>query len=199
MEALNANGIKTDLPEVQTMIGKSYKEMMEYYTRREGRVLNIPADFEQQVEERYFMLADRLQPMSGVIPLLERLNEMKVPLAVASSGGYRKIRFSLEKTGLAKYFNTVCSAVDVSKGKPEPDLFLYAAAKLGYQPADCLVVEDSLYGVKAAKRAGMIAVAYPSSFSRDRLLEAGADCVIPAFDDFFAELAKLQLTLADLG
>ena len=78
----------------------------------------------------------------------------------------------------------ICSAEAVDKGKPEPDLFLYTARQLQREPGDCIVVEDSLYGVTAGKRAGMKTVGYIASFSAAALLEAGADLVIKDFGDF---------------
>jgi len=91
---------------------------------------------------------------------------------VASSGTHRKIDFNLEESGLSSYFETIISCEDVKRGKPEPDLFLAAAEKLETPPENCMVVEDSLYGVEAAKRAGMKCIAVTTSFPEEELKKA---------------------------
>lgn len=177
---LNELGIKTTLAEVQQFIGRANHEYLRYYEERDGIKLDYAA-VSKAIEANYFRMAEQLEPMPGIERLLQDLTAMQVPLAVASSGEHAKIRFSLEKTGLARYFSVICSAVDVPKGKPEPDLFLYAAAKLGVAPEHCYLFEDSLYGVAGGKRAGMITIGYTASFPETALLEAGAKCVIADF------------------
>ena len=89
------------------------------------------------------------------------LSWLRGPKCVASSSPLDRVKLSLDVTGLARYFErNVFSASDVAAGKPEPDLFLHAAASVGAAPADCIVVEDSPAGVSAAVAAGMTAVGY---------------------------------------
>jgi HAD superfamily hydrolase (TIGR01509 family) len=98
-------------------------------------------------------LAAELVPVPGIVAALDRLS---VPVCVASNGSHAKIRRSLELTGLAERFGrNVFSAEDVARGKPAPDLFLFAARALGVPAERCVVVEDSAYGVMAAEAAGM--------------------------------------------
>jgi HAD superfamily hydrolase (TIGR01509 family) len=85
---------------------------------------------------------------------------LRGPKCVASSSPPERIRASLETTGLARFFKFVFSASDVPNGKPAPDLFLHAAARMGVQPADCIVVEDSAAGVTAATAADMTAIGF---------------------------------------
>jgi HAD superfamily hydrolase (TIGR01509 family) len=185
-ECLRRAGVETTLSEIQLqMTGKSNKEMFEIYEARNGIVLNHH-DLNHRIEEEYMLLAEELKPMPGIVSLLEKLTTMRIPLTVASSGDYRKIAFSLEKTGLKKFFNIICSASDVPRGKPEPDLFLYAAQKMNIEPVNCIVVEDSLYGIAAGKKAKMFTVGYTSSFSKEELRQAGADVVIDQFDQFLS-------------
>jgi beta-phosphoglucomutase-like phosphatase (HAD superfamily) len=100
---------------------------------------------------------------------------------VASSSSHERLRFTLGLTGLLERFDgRIFSAEDVRNGKPAPDLFLHAAASLGADPARCAVVEDSRYGVEAARAAGMRAFGYAGGLTpADRL--AGPDTVV--FDD----------------
>jgi HAD superfamily hydrolase (TIGR01509 family) len=191
LAALTSYGISTDLGEVQSLIGKSNRELLEYYQGRDEVGLDL-AELDSAIERQYFRLAQDLRPMPGVVTLLEGLKEAGVPVAVASSGSHAKIGFTLEKIGLKQYFPIICSASEVKRGKPEPDLFLYTAQKLNRKPGDCIVVEDSLYGVQAAQRAWMTAVGLVGSFSRVELLKAGADVVIEGFDEFAKKLSLLS-------
>ena len=101
---------------------------------------------------------------------------------VASSGTPEKMRFTLGLTGLWDLFDgRIFSAAQVPRGKPFPDLFLHAAISMNVQPFDCIVVEDSLPGVQAARAAGMKALAYAGEpyANRDALQQAGGQ----VFDD----------------
>lgn len=102
-----------------------------------------------------------LQPVSGVELVLQWLQRQAVPFCVASNGELSKVHHSLAVTGLHEYFGDRCySAEQVSRGKPNPDLFLFAAHGMGVDPAQTLVVEDSVAGVTAAIRAGMAVLRY---------------------------------------
>ncbi|MET9859281.1 HAD family hydrolase [Streptomyces smyrnaeus] len=99
--------------------------------------------------------------MPGVVELLDALDARSLPYCVASSGSHPRIRHSLTATGLWERFaGRVFSADDVRRGKPAPDLFLHAAAACGVPPAECLVIEDSPAGVRAARAAHMPVLGY---------------------------------------
>jgi len=97
---------------------------------------------------------DRAEEIA-VVAGVARANFRKVPMAVASNGHLTNVRATLEATGLLPLFETVVSADEVAKGKPAPDVFLEAARRIGIDPADCIVFEDSDEGLEAASRAGM--------------------------------------------
>ncbi|MFE3501155.1 HAD family hydrolase [Kitasatospora sp. NPDC059160] len=100
--------------------------------------------------------AAELTPVDGVVEALAQLARAGVRDCVASSSGHGRLRRTLGRTGLlARFQGRVFSAEDVAHGKPAPDLFLHAAATTGVAPGACLVVEDSTYGVAAARAAGM--------------------------------------------
>lgn len=104
------------------------------------------------------LMRAELKPVAGVHAALDAL---QVPYCVASSSQPERIKLSLDVTDLARRFgSSVFSATMVSRGKPEPDLFLYAAERMGVAPSLCMVVEDSPMGVAAAKRAGMRVCAF---------------------------------------
>jgi HAD superfamily hydrolase (TIGR01509 family) len=105
-------------------------------------------------EARYEELLPRLRPIRRVVELVHEYRE-QYPLAVASGGIRRLVDKTLDAVGLRDCFQAVCTAEDVERGKPEPDLFLLAAARLRVDPVDCVVFEDSDLGLEAARRAGM--------------------------------------------
>jgi beta-phosphoglucomutase len=150
----------------------------------EQHKLRIPVEelIEQNHLEsiRYFTEIEKIPVMPGLVDLLEKLQEKNYPMAVASSSTPEIIDLILNKTNIKKYFQVIVSAEQAGKSKPEPDVFLLAAEKLGIQPANCLVVEDSENGIKAAQAAGMICVAYQSA-DADPQKHKEADAVIRNF------------------
>lgn len=112
-------------------------------------------------EHMYALFARELQAMPGVRAAIEAIQARGLPICVASSGPEHKIHVSLEATDLARYFgDLVFSAYTIEIWKPEPDLFLTAAAALDVAPERCAVIEDSDAGVEAARRAGMRVFGY---------------------------------------
>ncbi|MGA5651051.1 HAD family hydrolase [Streptomyces seoulensis] len=118
----------------------------------------LPEDFDDVFHARVFAaFEEELRPVAGVERVLEKLTADGVPYCVASSGSHERIRVGHRVTGLDRWFDDdrIFSSQDVGRGKPAPDLFLYAAERMGVAPERCLVVEDSPLGVQAARAAGM--------------------------------------------
>jgi HAD superfamily hydrolase (TIGR01509 family) len=180
---LNQFGVKTDQKEIEQFIGRANHEFLRYFEKRDGISLEIDR-ISEAISANYFCLAESLRPMPGIERLLRELTAIGIPLAVASSGAYEKIRFSLKMAGLTRFCPILCSAVEVAKGKPEPDLFIWAVQRLRLPPEQCYVVEDSVFGVQAGKQAGILTIGYTASFPKSELRRAGADWVI----DDYAEL-----------
>ena len=133
-------------------LGRSFAAAALRARERFGRPL--PEDFENRYRDRLFArLEAELQPMAGVAEVLQGL---RVLFCLATSSSPRRLALSLRASGLATYFEGRCfTASEVQKGKPAPDLFLHAAARMGVAPAQCLVIEDSELGVRAGLAAGM--------------------------------------------
>jgi len=108
----------------------------------------------------YFSGLNEIELMPGIVNLLEKIFQNSIPMAVASSSDAKTIEIILSRTGLSKYFLHMISSGLVDKGKPEPDIYLFTAGLLSVKPEECLVVEDSVNGMKAAKAANMLCVAY---------------------------------------
>jgi HAD superfamily hydrolase (TIGR01509 family) len=113
----------------------------------------IPNSFEADYRKQSFdAFKKNMQPVKGVQAVL---NNLSVPFCVASSGSEDKIRLNLGLAGLLPYFeNKIFSCYAINKWKPDPAVFLWAAETMGFEPRDCLVIEDSLSGVRAAKNGG---------------------------------------------
>jgi HAD superfamily hydrolase (TIGR01509 family) len=138
--------------------------------------LGSPLPFD--VADRYYtevkeIFARELEPVPGVIAALDQIS---LPSCVASSGPHHKMEVTLRRTGLWDRFEgRIFSASEVGVGKPAPDLFLHAAREMGFDPATTAVVEDSLYGVQAARAAGMRALAFARHTDAEVLAAAGGE------------------------
>lgn len=173
---------------VDRFVGRSHEFFMAEVTRHLGRPL--PPGWEEATTPRYRQaFAASLQPVDGIV---EALDEIALPTCVASSGTHEKMAFTLGLTGLLDRFEgRLFSATEVARGKPAPDLFLHAAREMGHDPAVCVVVEDSLHGVAAARAAGMRVVGYSGGvIASDRLRERGAE-VIADMRDLPAAIASM--------
>jgi HAD superfamily hydrolase (TIGR01509 family) len=142
---------------------------------------DLPENHRRRVQERILReFHDNLQPIDGIE---EALSALKIPVCVASSSSLERIKLTLTTTKLINYFEPhIFSAHMVDRGKPAPDLFLFAAAKMGVASDKCLVIEDSVPGVQAAKAAGMRVFGFYggthcSAPHQERLKANGADLV----------------------
>ena len=162
---------------IERFMGKSDDAMTREIEAHTGR--KLPESWEAPFRHLYReAFAAELQPVPGVV---EALDAITLPTCVASSGTHEKIRYTLGLTGLYDRFaGRIFSVDDVRRGKPAPDLFLHAASRMGAVPERCVVVEDSPYGVQAARAAGMRAFGYAGGLIPRRALE-GPHTVL--FDD----------------
>ncbi len=161
-------------------VGRSRKDTNAMLEEFWGRAL--PADWAERVRAVTLdAFAAELRPVPGIASVLDGLGDR--PRCVASSSSPSRIARSLELTGLAHYFGSdIFSASEVKHGKPAPDLFLYAAARMGAEPTSCTVIEDSVPGIEAAAAAGMRAVGFTAGShcqpGHEAVLKAaGADAV----------------------
>src|SRR5262249_53771644 len=120
--------------------------------------------------------------LPGVAALLEGLPEAGFQQAIGSSAPRENLDLILQLTGTSRYFEAIVSMEDTQRGKPDPEVFLVAAVKLGVPAARCLVIEDAPAGIQAARAGGMksIGVTFVGHHSDAKLKEAGADLVVPS-------------------
>jgi HAD superfamily hydrolase (TIGR01509 family) len=128
----------------------------------------------------------------GVVELLDWLETHSIPKAVATSTRHARARSKLESTALLPRFAAIVGGDEVAEGKPSPDIFIAAAARLDCAPADCLVLEDSEAGLVAAARAGMPAIGVPDLQAPPRLVEGREPLVMASLHEVLAHLAALK-------
>jgi HAD superfamily hydrolase (TIGR01509 family) len=161
---------------MRQFLGRRFSSVEEVVAQKLGRP--APPELRERYYARLFASFERdgLAPVPGVA---EALDAIDLPRCVASSGPHEKIRRALRAAGLADRFpeQAIFSAQDVAHGKPAPDLFLHAAAEMGFDPATTAVVEDSPAGVEAARAAGMVALGYAGRTPAQLLRAAGATTV----------------------
>lgn len=148
-----------------------------------GIELTMPDD----KNETYRLYAEcakgRLQPLPGVKAFIVKAKEEGKRLAIATSADEFKLHVNLREMGLEENrFDTLVNGLDIEHKKPAPDIFIEAARRLGLDPAECVVFEDAINGVQAAKAAGTRCIGITSSFTEEDLRQAGADAVHPGFE-----------------
>jgi beta-phosphoglucomutase family hydrolase len=121
-----------------------------------------------------------VQPVPFAVKLLQHLQQYDLKIALATSSRSEKMKMVLKLTGLVHYFEVIVTGEEVNRSKPAPDIFLMAAKKLKLQPEQCLVIEDAINGIKAAKNAGMKCVAITTTHSAEMLQEA--DLIIETYE-----------------
>ena len=153
---------------VERFVGRSDRDTQAEIETHLGR--KLPAGWEEPFKPLYEQAFEaELAPIEGVLGALDAI---ALPSCVASSGTHDYLRYTLGLTGLFERFEgRIFSVEDVARGKPAPDLFLYAAERMAAQPAGCVVVEDSRSGVEAARAAGMRVLAFAGGLSPSELLE----------------------------
>jgi beta-phosphoglucomutase len=120
-----------------------------------------------------------IKPVDGLIDFLKKMEHENIPRAIATSAPKENVDFTLRETATKKYFETILDESFVNKGKPDPEIYLKTAAALGFDPRNCIVLEDSLSGVKAGKAAGCKVIGITTTHSQAELAET--DLIIDNF------------------
>ncbi|MFI7299049.1 HAD family hydrolase [Streptomyces sp. NPDC050121] len=173
---------------IRDYMGSAMHRIHDLVEERTGE--RLPAEFDDTFHRRVFAAFEQeLDPVAGAVDVLAKLAADGVPYCVASSGSHERIRVGHRTTGLDRWFEDarIFSSQDVGKGKPAPDLFLYAAQRMGVAPGRCVVVEDSPLGVQAAVAARMDVLGFTAMTPASKL--AGANQL---FSDM-GELADLLI------
>ncbi len=173
-------GVDLSEADWREQVGKKTHEIVDDLKLRRG----FEADTDAIVAEKgaaFRQMIDRLQPMPGLDHALDVCQAAGVKLAVASGSPLDDIRRVLAALDLTDTFPVVVSGQEVHAGKPDPAIFIEAARRLGVAAVDCLVLEDAVYGVQAAKSAGMTVYAVPNGYTSHQDFSA-ADRVLAGLD-----------------
>ncbi|HEX9905035.1 MAG TPA: HAD family hydrolase [Propylenella sp.] len=166
LETLAGEGVAIEADSAyRRFLGKDMAAIADAIGEEFGAGLSQPA-LDAMHGRLYELFRRELKPMPGIVAALEAL---RLPCCVASSSSAERIRLALDVTGLrARFEPNIFSAAMVARGKPAPDLFLFAAGRMGVAPAACVVIEDSPSGVEAAQRAGMAVFAFAGGAHAER-------------------------------
>ncbi len=170
---------------IERFAGRPQREMVADIEAHWGRCLpdSFFSECKRRTAEAY---RTELRAIPGVGQVVDAID---IPVCVASSAYPEKLRLGLQSTGLyEKFAPNLISASYVARGKPDPDVFTYAAGWMRRSVSECVVIEDSIPGVKAGKRAGMRVIGFTGGSHCppghcDRLLEAGADAILAEMPD----------------
>jgi HAD superfamily hydrolase (TIGR01509 family) len=195
---LSENGISYRGEYHREVLGVSYRLAVEFYKD----AFHIPASVEELMRRRSEIATDFFGNRVGLFPsakmTLEQLREMKLTLAVATSSVSASAGPFRERSGIRSFFKVVITGDEVERGKPDPDIYLLTAKKIGIAPAACLVIEDALAGVTAAKAGNMRVAAIPDMRFVDALeYKKEADYVLGNLSEIPALIRRVNSAASD--
>lgn len=159
--------------------GRTNTDVIKYIYQKEmpdEEILKYTLEKEAMYRELYKPF---IKPITGLINFLEILQQKKMPMAIATSGIQPNIDFMFEEVPIRQYFKEVVNSSHITKGKPDPEIYLKTASLLNIPPKNCLVFEDAVVGIKSAKAAGMKVIAVATTQTKEEL--SIADMII---DDY---------------
>ncbi|MEO8614377.1 MAG: HAD family phosphatase [Luteolibacter sp.] len=131
---------------------------------------------------REILANEGIEALPGVVALLEDLKREGIPTAVGTSAQRKNIECVFKLLGIGHLFQDVAASEDVTRGKPDPEVFLKAAAKLGANPADCVVIEDAHAGLRAARAGGMKCIGVTTTHSAESLAAETPDGIVETLE-----------------
>jgi HAD superfamily hydrolase (TIGR01509 family) len=195
LEYLQSLGLNLTLDDyIDTFAGKSMKDALPLIDKLAGKPIAQVVDrtaFRQCIAEAFEAY---LKPIEGLPQVLQAL---QVPMCIASGSEKDRITHSLKIAGIDHFFaDNIFTSHEVEKGKPAPDVFLYAAQRMNKQPKSCLVIEDSVHGIHAAQAAGMTVFAYLGGSHVTPVWRERVETAKP--DRIFDDMALLPNYIEDL-
>lgn len=177
-------GVERSFDELSRVFGKGNDDIMGELMPRDvvERVGIRELGYEKEAIYRE-LYAPIITPQPGLLEFLAECEREGLRCAVGSSGYRANVDFVLDKCHIERYFQAAVAGDEVTRCKPDPEIYLTAAAKLGLKAEECIVFEDAEAGIEAAKRAGMKVVALATTFSRKFLATTDADLIINDFRD----------------
>jgi HAD superfamily hydrolase (TIGR01509 family) len=191
-EAASTIGVAFDTALIASMIGRNSRDSREFVLAHYGA--DYPVDALMAESRTRFDVIARSEGIAvkpGVHALLDWLESVSIPRVVATSTRRERAKDHLARCDLISRFHAIVGGDEVERGKPAPDIFLLAAARLDAIPAECIVLEDSEPGVRGAIEAGMIPIMVPDLLAPSEELLACMPLVLPSLVDVKAHLASL--------
>lgn len=172
------HGVTVDAEEFKAFTGMGEDRFLGGVAKIYGFEIDIPRDKARTYQIYLELIRGHLGPLAGVIDFVAKCRDRNLRLAIASSADWVKVEGNLHQIGLApSLFDAVVCGNDVERKKPSPDIFLLAARRLELDPKQCLIIEDAVAGVEAAKAAGGRCLGLTTTFSREQLSKA--DWIVP--------------------
>ncbi|MEK7450364.1 MAG: HAD family phosphatase [Patescibacteria group bacterium] len=167
------------------IFGRTEKDIFEYLYKRPITPKELKEYSNERVDGAIEIFKPQLKMANGLEALLENLYENNIPMAIATNSRNRYFNFIMDGLGIRKYFKVTVTAEDITKGKPDPEIYLMTAKQLRINPHDCIVFEDTMMGIESAKAAGMKVIAIATINSKEEL--GIADKVIDSFNEIDLE------------
>ena len=181
VEAAGRHGVRLNVGELEDLVGASEQQFWRYVKDRYRLPEPVPYYAASYDEDSEIASYDETLLSPGLEPLLEELRSTGLRVALATSGSRKRMNAVIEMYGLAPFLDVALSREDAAHEKPAPDLFLAAAAALEVAPSACLVIEDSLPGIAAARAAGMFVVGF-TAYCGPNSLRSGAGAYLSSFE-----------------
>jgi HAD superfamily hydrolase (TIGR01509 family) len=189
IDVLRQYGIDPTEEEIRRSYGRRIRDDFGDYFSRYGVTAHLETAIARKEARYYHLAAGHLKPFPGVLLLLKRLHDRGYRLALASSGDRVKVAFGMQALSLDGTFEAVVCGNDVTRSKPDPEIYLLAAQRLQLPPAACVAIEDAPAGVESAKRAGMRCIAVTNSVTREQLRQA--DLIVASLADDLSPVLPL--------
>jgi len=169
--------------------GMNSKDTFEWFYKKEMTRAEVEVlEEEKELLYREFY-AEHRKPAKGLLTFLHDLRSRGIKTALATSAGPGNIDFIVDGLGIRDQFDAIIGGAEVTKGKPDPEIYIKAAALVGVSPADCIVIEDSLQGIASGQAAGAWVVGITTSHTADEL--AHTDFCASDFTDLYDQLTRL--------
>ena len=178
----------------EKVYGRNNREWIPYLFHDEDMAPERVKKYADQKEEMFReMYRSTIELLPGLRDFLDGLRAARVSYAIATSAPRANVDFTLDQTGITRYFTTILHEAHFDKGKPDPEIYLNTAAALRFDPARCIVFEDSLAGVASGCRAGCKVVGITTTQTAEELKEKGAVATFPDFRNITPALLEKYL------
>jgi beta-phosphoglucomutase len=187
-DILKTMGITVTLEQFRPLFGQRHDNIIRYALGNNLTHEQIEALSDKKQALYRERVSKDIRPLPGAVELIKSLNQNKIKIALASSATPENVEVIVQGLKIEKYFQAFVNGTEVAEGKPSPLIFLLAAKKLGVPPVNCVVLEDAVAGVSAAKEGGMKCVAVTNSLPREKLSKA--DLIVDSLAEVDLEVLK---------